>query len=344
MNKRFARYIAVLVACSVSLLSFGNESNAVRPATMGQPLSLIRDVDLPGEPTRFDYQAVDRAQRLLYVAHLGDSNLDVLDLDTLHTKAVVANIDQVHGIALAPELGRVFASATGSDELVAIESATNRVISRSPTGAFPDGVAFDHEHMLVFVSNKDAGTLTVVNASTGKPVRTIVLGHEVGNVAYDEAEQLIYAATRPPDRLVAIDPDTGTIDAQIQLGGCDGAHGVYIDSVRQRAFVACERNRTLVTVDLALRAVTGRDVVGIAPDVIAYDAGFGRLYVASESGTVTTFGTSGTDVVELGEQRVAAHAHSVSVDPSTHRVFFPLEDVRGHPELRVMRPRHPRGA
>ncbi|HMG27461.1 MAG TPA: YncE family protein, partial [Acidimicrobiia bacterium] len=31
------------------------------------------------------------------------------------------------------------------------------------------------------------------------------------------------------------------------------------------------------------------------------------------------------------------HAHSVAVDPATHRVYFPLQDVGGHPMLRVMR-------
>jgi len=31
-------------------------------------------------------------------------------------------------------------------------------------------------------------------------------------------------------------------------------------------------------------------------------------------------------------------AHTVAVDPTTHRVFFPLENVHGHPIMRVMAP------
>jgi hypothetical protein len=30
------------------------------------------------------------------------------------------------------------------------------------------------------------------------------------------------------------------------------------------------------------------------------------------------------------------NAHSVSVDPTTHLVYFPLQDVGGRPRLRVM--------
>ena len=294
---------------------------------------------LPGRPTRFDYQAVDTDGRRLYLTHLGDSSLDVLDLDTLTVEAVVPRIAQVHGVAIAPELGSVYASATGADALVTIDAATNRVTARTPTGAFPDGVAFDPERRLVFVSNKDDGTITMIDALTGKRDRTVALGHEVGNVAVDEADGLVYAAVRPPDRLVAIDPRTGAITTRTRLGGCDGAHGVSVDVARQRAFVACEKNRTLMVVDLARRKVTQRAVVGIAPDVLAYDATLERLYVASESGTVTTFDTNDRGITALGEQRVGATAHSVSVDPSTHRVFFPLEDIRGHPVLRVMHPK-----
>ena len=30
------------------------------------------------------------------------------------------------------------------------------------------------------------------------------------------------------------------------------------------------------------------------------------------------------------------HAHTVCVDPDTHLVYFPLQNVNGHPVLRIM--------
>jgi len=33
------------------------------------------------------------------------------------------------------------------------------------------------------------------------------------------------------------------------------------------------------------------------------------------------------------------HAHTVSVDTDTHLVYFPLQDIDGHPILRIMEPR-----
>ena len=44
-------------------------------------------------------------------------------------------------------------------------------------------------------------------------------------------------------------------------------------------------------------------------------------------------------VSELGRGFLAADAHTVAVDPTTHRVYFPLANVGGRPVLRVMAPR-----
>jgi len=32
------------------------------------------------------------------------------------------------------------------------------------------------------------------------------------------------------------------------------------------------------------------------------------------------------------------HGHTVTVDPDTHLVYFPLEKLGGHPVLRIMEP------
>jgi DNA-binding beta-propeller fold protein YncE len=304
----------------------------------GVPLALVRDVPLPGGTTRFDYASVDTKGRKLYVAHLGDSTLDVVDLDTLHVVAVVPRIADVHGVALAADRGRVYATATGDNELVTIESTTNYVIARTPTGDFPDDVAYDPDHALLYVSDKNAGSITVVSADTGKVTDTIKVAAETGNVAYDSAARLVYAAARTPDALVAIDPTSSKITTRIRLPGCRGAHGVFIDAATNRAFVACERNARLVTVDLTRRTETARSPVGRGPDVLAYDASLRRLYVAAESGDVAVFALSSRTPKKLGQSHVADAAHSVAVDQATDRVFLPLADIRGRPVLRVMRP------
>jgi hypothetical protein len=71
--------------------------------------------------------------------------------------------------------------------------------------------------------------------------------------------------------------------------------------------------------------------------VLAYDPGLRRLYVSAESGTVTIFQNQGKSLALLGSVEMP-HAHTVSVDPKTHLVYFPLESIDGHPVLRIMQP------
>lgn len=305
----------------------------------GLPLERVSDVRLPGRSSRFDYQSVDGDGRRLYVAHLGDSTLEVIDLDALTVSATVPEITDVHGVLAAPEIGRAFASATGTNELITLDASTSQVVARTPTGAFPDGIAYDSRDDLVLVSNKNAGSETVLEGRSGRVVRTTHLGREVGNVAYDSSSGLAYAAVRPPDQIVAFDPTIGMITDRIRLKHCDGAHGLYVQPQTQEAFVACENNAKLVTVDLRRRRLVAIDAVGTNPDVLAYDPGLERLYVAAESGIVSVFSTSGARPNKLGQGHLADGAHSVAVDPVTHLVFFPLEHDPNQPGLRVMKPR-----
>ena len=325
---------AVLLLLLLGGCSSGGGSAAL-PTAVLRP---VRDVPLPGPAVRFDYQDVDADARRLYVAHLGANEVDVVDIDRLEPVAAVPGVAQVHGVRLAPDVHTLFATATGADEVVAIDTATSRITGRAPTGRFPDGVGYDPVNHLVAVSNKNDGSETVLDARAVRVVRTVPLGNEVGNVTYDPVRRLMMAAVRPPEELAAFNSATGEVTARIRLAGCRGAHGLYVDAPTRRAFVACEDNARVAVVDLDHDRQTGIESVGDDPDVLAFDPGIGRLYVAAETGVVSVFDVGGGAVHKLGEGRLAARAHTVAVDPRTHRVFFALENVGGRAVLRVMQP------
>ena len=158
-------------------------------------------------------------------------------------------------------------------------------------------------------------------------------------MTYDPVRKLMTAAVGPPEELAAFDAATGEVTARIRLSGCGGAHGVYVDAPTRRAFVACEDNARLAVVDLAHDRQTGIESVGGDPDVLAFDPGISRLYVAAETGVVSVFDVAGGAVHKLGEGRLAARAHTVAVDPSLHLIAFALADAGDHPVLRLESPR-----
>src|SRR5436190_11736817 len=132
------RRLAVVIA-GLAVVGACGHSSSVTPL----PLSRVGDVPLPGRTTRFDYADVDPTRHLLVVAHLGDSQVVAVDLQRRQVLWTAANISSVHGVRIVPALGRVFATATGTDQVVALDESTGAELGRAPTGRFPDGVAHD---------------------------------------------------------------------------------------------------------------------------------------------------------------------------------------------------------
>jgi DNA-binding beta-propeller fold protein YncE len=302
------------------------------------PLRRVADVRLPGSSSRFDYMTFDPGAHLLVVADLGDSSVLGFDTAARRLRWSARGVSSVHGVRVAPEVGRVFASATGSNELVAIDEATGAIVARGPTGQFPDGLAYEPETATIYVSNKDAGTESVLDAHTLAPVGDVRVGGDVGNVTYDQVAKRMVVAVGGTNELVLIDPGARRVERRVPLAGCRGAHGVVVDEADRGAFVACEDNATVLRVDLASGAVTGHQPTGDTPDVLALDPGLGRLYVAAENGVVGVYATGTSGLRSMARARLADGAHTVAVDPATHLVYFPLPDVGGGPVLRIMRP------
>lgn len=308
------------------------------PTAAGLPLRKVADVALPGTATRFDYQSVDAGRRRLFIAHLGAGSVVAFDIARQRVAGVVGRTPDVRGVLAVPALNRLYAAATGAHALVTFDERNLRRVRSAPAGDFPDGVAYDPRTNEVFVSDVSGEQLTVFRASTGKRIGAVPLGGTPGNVQFDSRTGLIVVAVGSRNELAVVSPRTRKVTRRSRLAGCEDPHGVEVVGSARRAYVACEANATMTPVDLAAMKQRGVFAVGKGPDVLDYDPGLKRLYVASESGTVSAFAVGAAGVRKLGEAVVDAHAHSVAVDPKSHRVYFPLESVDGRPVLRIMRP------
>jgi DNA-binding beta-propeller fold protein YncE len=244
----------------------------------------------------------------------------------------------VHGVIAVPRLHRVYASATDAKQLFTIDSTTGRVLNRARAGEYPDGLVFDPVVRHVFVSDESGGIEAVFDA-TGHRIATVPLGGEAGNVQYDSGSGKVLADVQSRNQVAVIDPRSNRVVRRVALPGCNHPHGLNVDAPRRVAFVACDGNARLLTLDLETMKVSGGMQVGESPDVLAFDTSLRRLYVAAESGSVTVAAERGRRLAKLGQGRLAANAHTVAVDSGTHLVYFPLESgSTGRPELRIMKP------
>lgn len=296
------------------------------------------EVRLPGDTSRFDYQVLDPSRHRLFIAHLGASEVIAFDTARQTVAGVVRDVAGVHGLAVAPELGRLFASATDRHEVVAIDEERLQVIGSADGGDYPDGIAYVPASKTLLVSDEHGGGDAVIDAVAMSRIGFVALGSDAGNSQFDARTGNVLVASHGGE-LVQVDPASRSVARRITLDGCDTPHGLQIDSSpRLRAYVACAGNAKLLVVDIAGGRIDSQFDIATDPDVLALDPTLGRLYVASESSRIDVFDIAGSRVIKLGEGAGGPDSHTVAVDPSSHRVYLPLTDVGGHPVLRELVP------
>ncbi len=335
MKSKHRIYISIFI-CLTAFFAMAPVSSLEQDASTA-PLKIVADIPLPGPAVRFDYQSLDAQNGRLYIAHMNADQLVVFDT---RTQKVIANLDdfkRVHGVIAVPELRRIYASVTGEHAIAVVDNQTLHTLTKVGPINYPDGLAYAPRVKRVFVSDEHGNADAVVDTASNTLVASIPLGGGAGNTVYDPVSGHILVAVHAVNLLIAIDPASAKILDRYPLPGIIDPHGIALDSSNHLAFVAGEGNHSLAVVDLNAMKILSTHQVGDDPDVLAFDPGLKRLYVSAESGTVFAFQESGRELKLLGQFQMP-HAHTVAVDSRTHLIYFPLENVGGHPLLRIMKP------
>jgi len=334
-----SRELVLYLSCLVAALAMSPQhgSSQISHADINQVLVGVADIPMPGPAVRFDYQNLDAEHGRLYIAHMNADQLVVFDTQK---RQVVANLDgfkRVHGVIAVPEIDRIYASVTGEHQVAVVDMKTLKTVAMTGPVTYPDGLAYSPTTKRVFVSDEHDGVDAVVDAESNKLLANIPLGGGAGNTVYDSGSGRILVAVHDVNEVVAIVPATTKIFGRYPLPGIKNPHGIALDVVNRLAFIAGEENHSLAVADLNSMKVLSVHQVGDDPDVLAFDPGLKRLYVSAESGTISVFQETNRDLRLRGQFNLP-HAHTVAVDPRSHLVYFPVENVRGHPLLRIMRP------
>jgi len=227
--------LLLILGCTTAAVPSDNPESA--------PLKQVADIPLPGPAVRFDYQSLDASHGRLCIAHM---NADQLVFDT-KKREVVANLDgfpNVHGVWAVPELGRVYASATGEHKVAVVDMETLKTIAKTGPVKYPDGIAYAPGAKRVFVSDEHGNADAVIDATINSLVATIPLDGGAGNTVYDPGSGDILVAVHEKNELIAIDPATAKIIGHYPVTGIESPHGIALDASARLAFVAGEENST----------------------------------------------------------------------------------------------------
>src|SRR5882762_1038302 len=134
---------------------------------------VVKKIPVGGEGG-WDYLTADSDARRLYVSHGGQ--VEVVDLENGSVVGKIPDTPGVHGIAIAPDLGRGFVSSGRTSSVTIFDLKTLKTIGHAETGKNPDAIIYDPESKRVFAFNGGSASTTVIDASTGNVASTIALG------------------------------------------------------------------------------------------------------------------------------------------------------------------------
>jgi DNA-binding beta-propeller fold protein YncE len=194
----------------------GAAGGGARPS--GVPgYQVVRDIRLPGNTSRWDYQTDDPASHRLYIAHLGASQIVAFDTAQQAVAGVITGIANVHGLALATDLGRLFASATGDNRLVAIDPTRMAILDRQDLDGCQGahGVQTDAApRRRVFVACENNDSMVVFDLTAKRVSQRFEVGKGPDVLALDAVAHRLYVAAESGE--LAVFDTTG--DSVLKVG------------------------------------------------------------------------------------------------------------------------------
>jgi DNA-binding beta-propeller fold protein YncE len=280
---------------------------------------VVNQVALPGGGG-WDYLVVDAGARRVYISH--STEVEVLDADTQKSVGTIADTQGVHGIALAPKLGRGFISAGKADAVVIFDLKTLQVISQVKTGKKPDAIVFDSATDRVFAMNGGSDSTTAIDARNGSVAGTLDLG---GGPEFSVADGKgkLWVNLEDKSELVQIDTKSIKITNRWPLAPCGSPSSMAFDPQNRRIFIGC-RSHLMAVADADTGKIVAKYRIGDHVDASVFDPETRLIFNSLGEGSIAVFRQDSPDRYTSVENiQTAEGAKTMALDSKTHRLFVP---------------------
>lgn len=290
----------------------------------------IKEIPIAGS-AQWDYLKVDSDAHRLYLSH--GTKVDVVDIDKGAVVGTIENTPGVHGIALAPKLGRAFTSNGQENKASLVDLKTLKTISKVSTGANPDSILYEPVQNEVYTFNGKGKSATVFDPESGKVIATIDLGGKPETAAGDGLAGRIYVNLEDKSEVAAIDIKTHKVVNHWPIAPGETASGMAIDLEHHRLFLGCD-NKKMVMMDSATGKVLASVPIGAGVDANAFDPATQLAFSSNgEEGTTTIAKEGSPDKLTVVQTlKTVVGARTMALDPQTHNIYLPAPT----PSFRVL--------
>ena len=325
------------LTCCVLLFGLGLISFGVVPTKAKGPSGyhVIKKVVLGGEGG-WDYLTTDSEARRVYVSR--GTHVMVVDADTGAVVGDIPNTNGVHGIAIAPGLGKGFTS-NGRDGTVTIfDLKSLKVLGSAQAGQNPDAIIFDPASKRVFAFNGSSKDATAIDAKTGTVAGTIPLGGKPEFAVADEKGH-VFVNIEDKSEIIQFDSAKLTVENHWAIAPGEEPSGLAIDLKHRRLFSVCS-NKLMVVVNADNGKVVTTLPIGSGTDAAGFDPGTGFAFSSNGEGTLTVVHEDSPDKFSAVENvPTQARARTMTLDTKTHQVYLVTAEFGTAPAATTQQPR-----
>jgi DNA-binding beta-propeller fold protein YncE len=300
---------------------------------------VLKRIPIAGD-TGWDYITADSQTRRLYVPH--GVEVVVLDLDSGEIIGKITGQRGLHGVAVAPEFGRGFISATDPGSVTIFDLKTLAVIDKIRVGDDPNGIIYDPETHRVFSADRGSKRMTAIDAKTGKIVAaTEDLAGRTEHLAADGSGH-VFLNMQDTGKLLKLDAQTLKIMETWSTAPCAQPSSMDMDRAHQRIFIGCRSERPLLTViDAKSGKIVATQPIGPGVDALEFDPKTSLIYVSTGGdGMLSVLHEDSTDKYSLVENvKTLPGARTLALDHKTGKVYLPVADMGPVPEPTPENPR-----
>lgn len=316
------------------------------PGTPGRSKSMIFDgfIELPKEGLLnvLDYLTLN--DHTLFVASESSGSIFKIDLDMNALPGSVVSVQHgagsAHGVVLLPDMNLAFVTRSESNKVDVFDPRSLVQLASIPVADDADALHYLASSKLLYVANGEPKLATLIDPVKRATVGTITLPGKPEFAAFDSQSGWLYQNLVDADGVVAIDVEKRAITGQWSLAPCEGPSGMAIDTKQRRLFSVCSKNANLAVFDLDTHRIIASLKIGGGPDSVAFDPTLHRIYSAGKAGELTVVQQAGANSYRVLD-RIHTHygAHTLAVDPISHKVFVAYASLLVAPRIAVFTPK-----
>jgi YVTN family beta-propeller protein len=273
----------------------------------------------------WDYLTIDAPAHRLYVSHA--THVVVIDTQTNKVVGDIPDTPGVHGVAIAADLGKGFATNGRENKSSMFDLKTLKLIQKIDTGENPDAVLYEPATKEIYTMNGRGKSATVIDAVSGKVVATIPLEGKPESAQADPKAGKVYVNMEDLNSVKVIDTATHTVTATWPAAPCEAATGMAFDSATHRLFLGCD-NKLMVMMDSTSGKVIYSVPVGDGVDSTWFDPQTKLAFTSNGgAGTVSVAHEDSAAVLKIVQTvKTVRGARTMALDPATHTLYLAATD------------------